>query len=60
VRDSRTIVLAYTRTFHNSLSSGLAPCDCFLAQKLNMVLEGRRFNDISVMKAKSWEALVNI
>jgi hypothetical protein len=60
VRISRSIVLAHTRTFCNSFLSGLAPCDRFLVWKLNMMLEGKIFNDISVIQAKSWEALVNI
>jgi hypothetical protein len=44
-------------TPHTPYTSDLVPCDIFLFLKLNMALKGRRFSDVTMIKAKSKDAL---
>jgi hypothetical protein len=42
---------------HPPYSPDLVPCDIFPFPKLNMVWKGRRFNDVTMIQAKSWDTL---
>jgi hypothetical protein len=42
---------------HLPYSPDLVPCAFFLYPKLKIALKGRRFNTVTMIQAKSWDAL---
>jgi hypothetical protein len=42
---------------HSTYTLDLVPCDIFLFLKLNMALKRRKFNDVTMIKVKSRDAL---
>jgi hypothetical protein len=45
---------------HPPYSLDLVLCDLFVLAKLKMVLKGGRFNDVTIVLAKLWDAFAGI